>query len=165
MKKGEGYDLETAQIRDAVQFKFTSEGNKGAIHKIIEFSYLGQNSWNLGFGDIKGDDWEDNIISNNNDFRKVLQTVTNAVHRFFELYPDHQIQIIPLDYQRKLLYNRVFQQRWLEIEPLFDVNAAISDDEKIKIESYSPTKIFDAFVVSQKTKVILSHQKALSLEK
>ena len=150
MKKGEGYDLETTQSLEAVQFKFTSVGSKGTINKIIEFSYLGQNSWNLGFGDIKGDDWEDNIISNNNDFRKVLQTVTNAVHRFFELYPDHQIQILPLDYQRKSLYNRIFQQRWQEIEPLFEVNAAITKDEKIKIEKYSTTKIFDAFVISQK---------------
>ena len=79
MKKGEGYDLETTQSLEAVQFKFTSVGSKGTIDKIIEFSYLGQNSWNLGFGDIKGDDWEDNIISNNNDFRKVLQTTCRTI--------------------------------------------------------------------------------------
>ena len=64
MKKGEGYDLETTQTFEVVQFKFTSVGSKGYINKIIEFSYIGQNSWNLGFGDIKGDDWEDNVISN-----------------------------------------------------------------------------------------------------
>jgi hypothetical protein len=150
MKKGEGYDLDTTHTLEVVQFKFTSIGSNGTINKIIEFSYLGQNSWNLGFGDIKGNDWEDNIISNNNDFRKVLQTVTNAVHRFFELYPDHQIQIIPLDYQRKLLYNRVFQQKWTEIEHFFEVNAAITEDKALKIEKYSPKKIFDAFVVCQK---------------
>lgn len=151
MKKGEGYDLETTQTFEVVQFKFTSVGSKGYINKIIEFSYLGQNSWNLGFGDIKGDDWEDNVISNNTDFRKVLQTITNAIHHFFELYPDHQIQIVPLDYQRKLLYNRVFQQRWHEIKPLFGVIAAITEDKKIELEEYSSTKkIFDAFVVSRK---------------
>ena len=151
MKKLDGYELETTQTLEAIQFKFTSVGSKGNISKIIEFSYLGQNSWNLGFGDITGDDWEDNIIYNNNDFRKVLQTIANAIHRFFELFPDHQIQIVPLDYQRKLLYNRVFQQRWHEINPLFEVIAAITEDKKIKLEGYSSTKkIFDAFVVSQK---------------
>lgn len=100
MKRREGYELNIENKKSTVEFRFTSvgTGTKGTIEKIIEFTYLGNNSWNLGFGDIKGDTWEDNVISNNNDFRKVLQTVANAVHLFSDMYPNHKIEIIPLDY-------------------------------------------------------------------
>ena len=61
---------------------------------------------------MKGDDWADNVVSDNNDLRKVLQTIANAVHLFFDHYPEDEIFIAPLDKQRKLLYNRIFQQKW-----------------------------------------------------
>jgi hypothetical protein len=150
MKKGEGYELKTTNYTETVEFRFTSVGEKGEIKKIIEFTYLGENLWNLAFGDVKGDDWVDNVISDNNDFRLVLQTITNAVHNFFEIYSDHNVQIVPLDYQRKLLYNRVFQQRWHEIQVLFEVKAILVKDEIIEVENYTPIKIFDAFVISQR---------------
>jgi hypothetical protein len=150
MKKGEGYELKTTNYTESVEFRFTSVGEKGEIKKIIEFTYLGENLWNLAFGDVKGDDWVDNVISDNKDFRKILQTVTNAVHQFFVIYPKHEIQIIPLDYQRKLLYNRVFQQRWQEIYAIFVVEVIlIIDDIPIYLE-YDSTKIFDEFVISLK---------------
>ncbi len=150
MKKGEGYKLKIAAISQTIEYRFTSVGKKGEIKKIIEFAYLGENLWNLGFGDVKGSDWEDNIISDNNDFRKVLQTVANTVHYFYEKYPDHNIQILPIDYQRKLLYNRVFQQKWHEIEPLFIVMGIIKNEEDVLIYDYEPSKIFDEFVISKK---------------
>jgi hypothetical protein len=150
MKKGEGYELRTTNNTETIEFRFTSVGEKGEIKKIIKFTYLGENLWNLAFGDVKGDDWEDNVISNNNDFRLVLQTITNAVHNFFEIYSDHNVQIVPLDHQRKLLYNRVFQQRWHEIQVLFEVKAIFVKDEIIEEENYTPIKIFDAFVISQR---------------
>jgi hypothetical protein len=152
MKRREGYELNIENKKSTVEFRFTSvgTGTKGSIEKIIEFTYLGNNSWNLGFGDIKGDTWEDNVISNNNDFRKVLQTVANAIHLFNEMYPYHKIEIVPLDYQRKLLYNRIFQQKWLEIEPLFVVKGKILLETTYEIEDYNSLTLFDEFVIYQK---------------
>ena len=89
MKKDKGYDIRFN--RSMTRFKFISEGPKGAIEKVIEFRLFQRNRWNLAFGDAQGKDWEDNIISDNDDMRIVLQTVANTVHLFFEKYPDQEI--------------------------------------------------------------------------
>ena len=153
MKKQDGYELNRTQNSEKVEYKFKSVGNKGSIDKIIEFHFMYEKRWNLGFGDVKDDDWEDNVISDNNDLRKILQTVANAVHLFFNDYPDREIAISPLDYQRKLLYNRLFQQRWHEINPIFTVKAIIFDTQNTEFEDYNPKKIFDYFIIKLKNDI------------
>lgn len=150
MKKGEGYDLNFEQTHEKIEFRFTSVGSKGSIVKVIEFQQTPLKFWNLGFGDATEGDWKDDVITDNGDLRKVLQTVTNTVHLFFNLYPNQEIVIIPLDHQRKLLYNRVIQQRWHEIEPFFIVKAIHLDTDNPKFENYTPKKIYDYFRITQK---------------
>lgn len=151
MKKLDGYDLESELKPEYVRFRFTSIGPKGSIEKIIEFTYIPSRPWNLGFGDVKDDDWEDDVISNNNDFRKILQTVANAVHEFCDMHPSSEIAIIPLDYKRKLLYNRIFQQRWNQIDPFFIVKAVDMSIENPAFELYNPKRMFDFFVIMRKS--------------
>ena len=148
MKKRKGYDLSGND--EKTQFKFLSIGKKRTIEKVIEFSCYQENIWNLGFGDINGEDWDDNVISNNNDMRKILQTVANAIHAFLEHYPERQVFIAPLDKQRKILYNRIFQQKWIDIEPIFSVKAIRFIDGKQVFEDYQPTTLFDYFIISLK---------------
>jgi hypothetical protein len=151
MKREDGYTLDPDYQPEVVTFRFTSIGKERSIEKIIEFTYIPNRPWNLGFGDVQGDDWQDNVVSNNNDFRKVLQTVANAIHQFCDMYPNSEIAIFPLENRRKLLYNRVFQQKWHEIEPLFTVKAVDMDKENPQFESYYPRKMFDFFVIKRKT--------------
>lgn len=150
MKKLDGYELNITQNDNVLQFSFTSEGDKGSIEKMIEFSPMQNNRWNLGFGDLQDNDWVDSVVSNNNDMRKVLQTVANAVHAFFDIYKDHEILIMPVDRRRKLLYNRTFQQKWTEIDPIFSVKAIDLNKVQPKIEEYTPKKIFDYFLITKK---------------
>ena len=144
MIKRDGYDINGDFNDQKVQFKFTSTG-KVTIEKMVEFKRIGINRWNLGFGDVKGDDWTDDVISNNNDWRKVLQTVANVVHHFFDRFPEDEVLILPLDHQRKLLYNRIFQQKWHEIDPLFIVKAVPLSEIRPKFEDYTPLKLFNYF--------------------
>ena len=150
MKRREGYELNAYFKSQKVIFTFTSVGNRGSIGKIIEFYCFENNLWNLGFGDLKGADWEDNTISDNNDYRKVLQTVANAVHLFCDMYPNQEIEIVPLDYQRKLLYNRIFQQKWQDIVPLFIVKGKIVSDKNSIFEDYNPRQIVDEFRIRRR---------------
>ena len=136
MKKQEGYELHLSQNSEKIEYRFTSVGNKGSIEKIIEFHPMKNKRWNLGFGDVIGDDWTDDVISNNDDLRKVIQTVANAVYAFFETYPDQEVYIEPFDYQRKLLYNCAFQQKWHEIEPVFIVKGVILNSLNPQSENY-----------------------------
>jgi hypothetical protein len=145
MKREEGYDIQFGI--EATQFSFTSIGPKGAIEKIIQFQFVEENRWNLAFGDMQADDWTDNIISDNDDMRLVLQTVANTIYVFLEKYPYREVYIEPLDRQRKILYNRIFQQKWTEIEPIFFVKGMIEDE---LFEDYSPHKLYNGFLVIQK---------------
>jgi hypothetical protein len=150
MKKLNGYELNITKNDEVLQFKFISEGAKGVIEKIIEFNPIRKGVWNLGFGDKIGDDWTDDIVSNNADMRVVIQTVANAVYSFFEYYETDEIFIEPSDYKRKILYNRIFKQKWHEIEPNFIVRAINLDIEKSQFEAYNPKEIYDYFIVKQR---------------
>ena len=150
MKKREAYDL--AFSPDRSTFLFESTGPKGRVQKIIEFGSLPNDRWNLGFGDIAGDDWHDHIITDNKDMRKVLQTVANAIHLFTERYPGRKVHIQPLDRQRKLLYNRIFQQKWDEISDVFSVHGIRLTEEGAEgaLEYYDPLLMYDVFVLTRK---------------
>lgn len=145
MKKDKGYDIRSNI--DMTLFRFTSIGAKGDIKKVVEFTFMQKNRWNLAFGDVENKDWTDNVISDNNDMRIVLQTVANTVHSFFEKYPDREVYIEPLDEKRKLLYNRIFQQKWAEINSLFLVKGMVEDAD---FQDYDPQKRFDYFLIKPK---------------
>ena len=71
-------------------YEFTSEGPKGRIKKIIEYTETStKNVYNLGFGDYeevtKG--INDLSVTNNGDSLKVLATVASTVYAFTEKYP------------------------------------------------------------------------------
>ena len=71
------------------RFEFISEGNKGAIQKLIEFQATSESEfYNLAFGDkdpLTGD-INDLAVTNNGDTEKVLVTVVAALYVFFENY-------------------------------------------------------------------------------
>ena len=71
-------------------YKFISEGPKGLIKKVVEYTETStENVYNLGFGDY--DDitksLNDLSITNNGDSLKVLATVASTVYAFTEKYP------------------------------------------------------------------------------
>jgi hypothetical protein len=60
------YQLKFSQAFEV--FEFTSEGSKGSINKIVKYTETStQGIYNLGFGDKidDSDDFDDNVISNN----------------------------------------------------------------------------------------------------
>jgi len=72
-------------------FEFNSEGPKGIIKKIVEYSETStKNVYNLGFGDF---DYETKSISdisvtNNGDSLKVLATVASTIYVFIDKNPN-----------------------------------------------------------------------------
>lgn len=153
MKKREAYNLAFSPERST--FFFESRGPKGTVQKIIEFGPMPNGRWNLGFGDIAGDDWHDHIITDNKDMRKVLQTVANAIHLFTERYPGRKVHIQPLDRQRKLLYNRIFRQKQDEIRELFSVQGILLTEEGAENgpEDYNSREMYDVFVLTRKNPI------------
>lgn len=91
----EKYDLISGE--NLTTFEFISEGSKGKIDKIIQFSsanYL--NVYNLGFGDkdlITGE-IDDKVVSNNGDSEKVLGTVVESLYIFTDKNPEALVYAI-----------------------------------------------------------------------
>lgn len=91
------------------RFAFQSESDKGKIVKIIEFYFLDNGKWNLGFGDWNKGTVDDKVVSNNQDTMKVIRTVANVTIAFFKEYPSSVVVIEPVDEKRKRFYNLIFK--------------------------------------------------------
>ena len=66
-------------------FDFISEGPKGFIKKRVQYTLTHQtNVFNLAFGDVidETNDFDDVIVSDNKDSKKVLATVASTVSIF-----------------------------------------------------------------------------------
>jgi hypothetical protein len=142
--KGEGYS--TYSSEDLTTYYFKSIGIKGEIAKVVAFQPIGNSVWNLSFGDGGTEDFDDEIVSNNNDVRSVLQTIANVVHSFSKEYPDRKIFIKPVDGKRNRLYNGVIRRKASEIAAIF----LIFGLNQQLFEPYDYRKNYDGFLLVRK---------------
>ena len=87
--KLERYELKAGE--NLTTFEFVSEGPKGNIPKLIQFSPTNlKDLYNLAFGDkdLNSGEIDDLTISNNADSEKILATVVAAVYAFTDKNPD-----------------------------------------------------------------------------
>ena len=114
----------TNEHRDYV---FISEGPKGAIKKVIYFTEMGCNLYNLGFGDWDeaARSMDDKVRSNNNDRDKVLTTVARVVMSFLEYYPQVTVFAKGSSPARTRLYQMGIFANWQEISILLTVKGFI----------------------------------------
>ena len=127
-------------------YYFQSEGKQGIIPKVIVFTPLEDDDWNLAFGDLYQTDIDDAVISNNHDIVKVLSTIAKVVYEFSAHYPSRNIIIEPVDEKRKKLYNHVFRRNYEDICLVFDVIGTVNG----KKEAYSSKKTYDIFKLKRK---------------
>jgi hypothetical protein len=136
---GETYPIKPSL--DKLYYLFISEGPKGRIIKIVLFQNIGENSYNLAFGDFNGGQVDDEVVSNNRDFVKVLSTVAACVYDFVKANPGVKLEIDPVDEKRKTLYNAVFKRHHVFIQQQFRILGVIA---KVP-EPYTPEKMYDIF--------------------
>jgi hypothetical protein len=107
-------------------YQFTSEGIKGSIEKIVQYSKLTipgiGTVYNLGFGDLGEDGNVSDIAnSNNGDMEKVLSTVANTIYDFLEHHPNQLIFAHGSTPVRTKLYQRKLMQMLKTISTEFDL--------------------------------------------
>lgn len=137
---------EYISVGDKPIFYFESEGKQGKIPKLILFTPLKKNLWNLGFGDIKEGQVDDSIISNNHDIVKVMGTIAKIIHAFLDENPSSHIRIRPVDEKRGRLYNHIFRRNFEVINTTFDIIGI----NKRRKEAYSPEKFYEYFEIKRK---------------
>lgn len=92
---------------DFTVFEFDSEGPKGKIRKVVQYSKIGtSNFYNLGFGDqeFETNSIDDLVVTNNHDRQKVLATVASTLFVFTEHYPEALVVAVGSTPARTRLY-------------------------------------------------------------
>ena len=136
------YQLKADDILSTYQF--LSEGPKGKIVKLIQFTATNYHDvFNLAFGDkdTKTGQIDDKVISNNSDSEMVLATVVSAIYAFTDKHPDAWIYATGSTKSRTRLYRMGITKYMKEVKQDFEIFGEInkaweSFDKKIDYESF-----------------------------
>ncbi|MBX9784914.1 MAG: hypothetical protein K2X48_16610 [Chitinophagaceae bacterium] len=130
-------------------FEFVSEGPRGLIHKIIQFTPTNlKGLYNLGFGDkdeLTGG-IDDFAISNNGDSDKVLATVVAALYAFTDKYPDVWVYATGSTRARTRLYRMGISKYYEQVKEDFDMMAEFGGDWEV----FRKNTDYDGFLVRRK---------------
>lgn len=135
-------------------YEFISEGPKGLIKKIVEYTETGtENVYNLGFGDYdeKAKTTNDISVTNNGDSLKVLATVASTVYAFTQKNPKAWILATGSTNVRTRLYRMGITNNLAEIcvdFKVFGLNSNGEWDEFIVGEDY------EAFLLTKKENIV-----------
>jgi hypothetical protein len=130
-------------------FDFLSEGPKGKIEKLVQFSPVNQdNVFNLAFGDRDKNtgDIDDNVVTDNGDSEKVLATVVAAVYAFCDKFPDAWVYATGSTSTRTRLYRMGINKYFDIVEADFEIFGQAQNEW----ERYQRGKDYQAFVIQRK---------------
>jgi hypothetical protein len=143
----ERYQLAADEV--LTTFEFTSDGPKGRILKLVQFTSTNQiNLYNLAFGNknLETGEIDDLAISNNGDSEKVLASVVAAIEVFTDRYPNAFVYATGSTKSRTRLYRMGISKFFENAENHFDIYGQIGPD----LEKFALGKDYDAFVVKRK---------------
>jgi len=107
---------------------------------------MGDNVYNLGFGDFRLGRIDDKAISGNKDLVKMMNTVAKTIYLFTERYPERKVYIRAVDAKRSRFYPSIFEKKVVEIESNFVIKGLTEENW----EPYKPSIIFKAFLLERK---------------
>jgi hypothetical protein len=131
-----------------LDYEFNSVGPKGHIKKVVRFTQIGANVFNLGFGDLdeRTGEISDISVTNNNDSRKVLATVASTVQDFTLQYPDAWVIAKGSTPSRTRLYRMGITNHWEGINTDFEV-FGLKDGEW---QPFETRREYDAFLIQRR---------------
>jgi hypothetical protein len=133
-----------------VIFEFFSEGPKGRIAKMVEYSETATKGvYNLAFGDYneKTKTINDLSVTNNGDSLKVLATVASTVYAFLDKHPNALIVATGSTTVRTRLYRMGITNNLADIQEDFVVYGL---SENGTWEEFVIGEDYEAFLISKK---------------
>jgi hypothetical protein len=131
-------------------FQFVSVGKRN-ITKIVEFTKISDNSYNLGFGDVDEETGvpSDLIVSDNGDSENVLATVAQCVNIFTASYPDSQVYATGSTESRTRRYRMGIAKYLNEISEDYEIFGEIVGN-KGKFEEFQKDGKYTGFLVKRR---------------
>ena len=139
-------------------FEFESDGPRGKIKKIIQYSETSiKYIYNLGFGDKddETDEFDDFSKSNNDDIYNVIATVIESIYIFTEVNPYYWIYIEANDMARNRLYRMVLTLNYLDFMRDFEILGF----SKGNWDEFQKNKDHEAFLIKRKQSKFVRHEK------
>ena len=130
-------------------FEFVSEGVKKRVPKIIKYTESStEGIYSLGFGDKIGDtdDFDDEVITNNEDSIRVLATVAASVYIFTDKFPNAYVFATGSTPSRTRLYRIGISNNLAEIEEDFIILGLFQGDWEI----FQKNKNYTSFLLTRK---------------
>ena len=133
---------------DPFVYVFFSEGNRGRFRKGVFYTQIGNNIFNLGFGDWNEElqDLDDSSRTNNGDRDKVLATVASTALAFTNQFPNARIFVEGSTPARTRLYQMGISDNLLEINEYFEVTGLFHD----VWEPFHRGRNYSAFLITRK---------------
>ncbi len=138
-----------ASSNNLTTFEFFSDGPKGRIPKLVQYSQTNlKDVFNLAFGDKDKSTGKlnDTIISNNNDSEKVLATIVATVYAFTDKYPDAYIYATGSTKARTRLYRMGISKYLSEVKSDFEIYGELTDGW----ENFKKGVDYEGFLVTRK---------------
>lgn len=135
---------QTQSVDDNI-YTFASIGKKGIILKVVIFSEIRDNVYNLGFGDynFKNDSIDDKVRSKNGDMEKILATVISVMGNFFINKPDCTIYLTGSNPLRTRLYQLAILKYYKEFSTFYEILGTLEEET----ESFQKNKNYESFLV------------------
>ena len=119
--------------RDHLCYTFISKGVRGEIQKVVKFRLIQTRPmvvYNVAFGDFNKSEigFNENVISNNGDADKVLQTVARIVMLFCRRHPQVYVMAKGSSAARNRLYQMMISNRLAEIEDRCEILGILGPD-------------------------------------
>jgi hypothetical protein len=133
----------------ALIFEFVSEGKRGNICKLVQYTAIeGNNIYNLAFGDkdLQTGEIDDTTISNNGDSEKVLATVAKTVYFVTAMHPNYWIFATGSTPSRTRLYRMGISKYYNLILQDFELYGFCGDTW----EEFILHKEYSAFLIKRK---------------
>lgn len=117
-------------------YTFISEGISGKVLKAVVFQEVDDFSYNLALLDYDNvlNTWSDMSNTNNYDISRTMKTVLVILLDFLERNHNAIIIVKANSDTKRLLYNRIFRNYYLEYAPLIRV---LTDSSNGKVEAKS----------------------------
>ena len=124
------YKVERHRI---TEYRFTSEGPKGEITKIVQIEPLaGENLYNIGFGDLTSEGHvDDKVESNNEDIVKVLATVIHIIQDFLAEKPEAKLFFTGSTTQRTEVYRLILVRYYPELSKTYSITALKKESREV----------------------------------
>jgi len=141
---------------DTIRYTFISNGKKGAINKLVEFSETSQKGiFNFGFGDLNFDGTIDDIAnSNNGDLVGVLSTIVHILIDFTNQHKEYNIVFTGSTLQRTKIYQQILKRHYTNFSKVFFITGLTQmNDERYFEEDFDPNTLntYIAFFIKRKS--------------